>query len=266
MASQQYENPRSMSRQIFTGRLDSAATDPAPEIEYWPAAADCASGAGLIIFPGGGYAGLADHEGAGYAEYFAPRGVACFVTRYRLGSAGHRHPAMLEDALAAVATVRRRAGDFGVDPGRIGVMGSSAGGHLTAHTLVGWEGYEADVPLRPDFGALCYPVILMSGQFCHTGSRGNLLGPDADDSAGAAVSPERLVTDRTPPCFLWHTAEDPAVPAENSMMFASALSKCNVPYALHICTRGGHGVGLGAAFGWADECLRWIDEIAATAP
>ncbi len=130
---------------------------------------------------------------------------------------------MLEDALAAVETIRRRADELGVDPHRLGVMGSSAGGHLAAHALTSWGDYEADIPLRPDFGVLCYPVIAMDGPHCHLGSREKLIGPEPDPSRIAVVSPERRVTGETPPCFLWHTMGDGAVSPENSLLFAEAL-------------------------------------------
>ena len=235
------------------GALPGASSDPAPEITCWPAKGE-AAGVGLVIFPGGGYGALAEHEGAGYAEYFSAAGIACFVVRYRLGSEGHRHPSMLEDALAAVNAVRLRAGALGLS--RIGVMGSSAGGHLAAHAMVAWDGYGEAV--RPDFGVLCYPVIVAQGPHAHAGSMQNLLGDGAADTALAAVSCDRLVGARTPPCFLWHTGEDAAVPQENSLAFAAALRRHEVPFELHLYPQGRHGLGLATAFDWGGECRRWI--------
>lgn len=248
-----------MSTKALVGQLASAATDPRPPIDCWIPERD-ANGAGLIIFPGGGYGNLAAHEGRGYAEYFSARGVACFVVSYRLGSQGFRHPAMLEDALAAVHVVRSRASEFGVDPQKIGVMGSSAGGHLAAHALVAWSEYEGEVSLRPDFGVLCYPVICSRPPHAHAGSMRNLAGDDAGDSLLDSLACEKRVKRTTPPCFIWHTGDDGAVPVENSMLFAAALRAQQVPFELHIYERGRHGLGLGAPFSWGVDCLRWIAE------
>ncbi len=243
----------------ITGRLPGAKTAPAPAIQCW-IPPGIQNDAGLIIFPGGGYGHLAEHEGPAYAEHFSRRGVACFVVNYRLGSDGFRHPAMLEDALAAIFTVRESAAKFGLDPRKIGVMGSSAGGHLAAHALVAWPKYKSEISLRPDFGILCYPVITSHGEFSHRGSTANLAGNNPSPALLDEVSCERHVTQNTPPCFIWHTAEDRGVPVENSLMFASALRKHGVPFELHIYAKGGHGLGLKAPFAWAQDCLRWLKE------
>lgn len=245
----------------MSGSLPSATTSPHPAIDCYLPPADQRNGTGLIIFPGGGYRAHAEHEGKGYADFFVQAGICCFVAAYRLGSEGDRHPAMLEDALAAIYTVRQRANEWGVDPNKIGVMGSSAGGHLTAHALTAYSHYQADVSLRPDYGILCYPVIAMTGPHCHTGSRGNLLGEEATEEQALAVSPDRLVTAQTPPAFLWHTWEDPAVPVENSLLFAAALRANNVPFELHIYPKGRHGLGLNTELPWGRDCLRWIGEV-----
>jgi len=244
----------------ITGRLKNARTNPSPKIECWIPEKN-PSNTGLVILPGGGYGGLAEHEGKGYAEYFCRAGIACFVVSYRLGTQGFRHPAMLEDALSAICAVRSAAHDFSVNPGRVGIMGSSAGGHLAAHTLVAWGQYESDVPLRPDFGILCYPVIVSQGPHAHRGSIINLAGNDASPELLEDLSHEKHVTSRTPPCFIWHTWEDSGVPVENSLIFASALKKHGIPFELHIYQKGGHGMGLNAPFNWGAECLRWMSGI-----
>lgn len=245
---------------IIKGGLDSGETNPAPEMECWTPEGESNGGA-MVIFPGGAYAMLAEHEGRGYAGRFSKAGWTCFVVNYRLGSAGFRHPAMIEDALAAIGTVRSMAGEFGVDPGRVGVIGSSAGGHLAAHAMTAWDTYPEGRAVRPDFGVLCYPVITSTGEFHHAGSMKNLLGDDPSPDLLEAVSCEKNVTAETPPCFLWHTGEDVGVSAENSLAFASALRRHGVEYELHIYAKGRHGLGLGAPFPWADECLRWLSEL-----
>jgi acetyl esterase/lipase len=242
------------------GHLPGAQTDPQPPIQVYPADPQARTGVGLIIFPGGGYGMLAEHEGRGYAEYFAAHGITSFVVTYRLGSAGFRHPAMIEDALAAIHTVRQAAEQWGINPARIGVIGSSAGGHLAAHSLVAYNRYRGAVSLRPDFGILCYPVIDVLGPHSHLGSRTNLLGSDPTEVQIDAVDILKHVSAQTPPTFLWHTVEDAAVPVENSLLLASALRAHGVPFELHIYERGRHGLGLGAEFTWAADALRWIAE------
>lgn len=244
----------------ITGDLKNGTTSPAPQIECWIPERENHKGIGLIIFPGGGYGGLAEHEGKGYAEYFVRHGIACFVVTYRLGSQGFHHPAMLEDALSAISAVRSSAAAFGLDPRKIGVMGSSAGGHLTAHSLVAWHKYKNDVSLRPDFGILCYPVIMSQGKFAHEGSMINLLGEHASSALREEVACEKHVTPETPPCFIWHTGEDDGVPVENSIAFASALRKNGVPFELHVYAKGGHGMGLNTRFTWGLDCVRWMKE------
>lgn len=244
------------------GRLPGGQTAPAPQIDCWLPARNH-KGIGLIILPGGGYEFLSPHEGQGYAEHFVKAGIACFVVTYRLGPQGFRHPAMLEDALAAIHTIRASAAELGLNPQRLGIMGSSAGGHLAAHTLVAWDQYPSDISLRPDFGILCYAVISSRIAYAHAGSMRNLAGTSPSAALLDELSCEKQVTAQTPPCFLWHTAEDDGVPVENSMLFASALRKQGVPFELHVYARGGHGLGLGTPFAWASDCLRWMEETCA---
>jgi acetyl esterase/lipase len=217
---------------------------------------------GLLIFPGGAYVGHTEYEASDYAQRFRQAGIACFVVRYRLGSGGHRHPEMLEDALAAVETVRSGVPGFPGDFRKLGVMGSSAGGHLAAHAMVAWGRYSSDVSLRPDFGVLCYPVIAARGPYAHQQSIRNLAGPDASPELLDELSCDRQVSAETPPCYLWHTVTDAQVLPENSNLFAAALRAHGVSFELHLYARGGHGLGLKAPFPWADDCLRWIRDLA----
>src|SRR5205807_9844240 len=187
-----------------------------------------ATGAAFVICPGGGYGGLANHEGEHYARFLNEHGIAGFVLKYRLGSGGYRHPVMLQDAARALRTVRGRAAEWKLDSKRIGIMGSSAGGHLASTLLTHFDtGKPDDADLierqssRPDAGILCYAVITM-GQYTHQGSKNNLLGKDPSPELVAELSNELHVTKETPPCFIWHTYEDSAVPVENSLQFAAA--------------------------------------------
>src|SRR5690349_21315566 len=163
------------------GALGKTDKDTPTLTAYLPDPAS-ASGAAVVICPGGGYGGLANHEGEHYARFLNELGIAGFVLKYRLGSAGYRHPIMLQDAARAVRTVRARAGEWKLDPKRIGIMGSSAGGHLASTLLTHFDAGkpDADDPIerqssRPDLGILCYPVISMIN-FAHKGSVKNLLG------------------------------------------------------------------------------------------
>src|SRR5438105_7444638 len=139
-----------------------------PAITPYLAAPDAAMGAALVVCPGGGYGGLAPHEGNDYALWLNQHGITAFVLKYRLGSNGYRHPAMLHDAARAVRLVRARAGQWRIDPHRVGIMGSSAGGHLASTLLTHFDAGkpDADDPVerqssRPDLGILCYPVVTL---------------------------------------------------------------------------------------------------------
>ena len=220
-----------------------------------------ANGTALIIFAGGGYYQRVDHEGIGYANYFSQHGIACFVVDYRLGSAGYRHPSMLEDALAALYTIRSQAERFGIHTNKIGLIGSSAGGHLAASALTLWDRYHCDLSLRPDFGVLCYPVIMSQGPHINEGSIINLLGEEPKQDSLDLLDCHKHVSSETPPCFLWSTGEDKVVPVENCLNFAAALSRNQVPYDLHIYDKGRHGLGLDTPYQWEKECLNWIHRI-----
>lgn len=230
-----------------------------------------ATGAAMVICPGGGYGGLAPHEGQEYARFLNEHGITGFVLKYRLAPGGYHHPSMLEDAARAVRTVRAKAGEWKLDPKRIGIMGSSAGGHLASTLLTHFDAGKSDAadPIerqssRPDAGILCYAVITM-GQFTHQGSKDNLLGKEPAPELVRELSNELRVTKATPPCFVWHTWEDTVVPVENSLQFADALRKAGVPFDLHVYQKGAHGIGLGSRpYGggdrhpWARDCIFWL--------
>lgn len=229
------------------------------------------NGAAMVICPGGGYGALAAHEGHDYALWLNALGITCFVLHYRLGSNGYRHPTMLHDAARAMRTVRAQSERWSIDPQRIGIMGSSAGGHLAATLLTQWDAGQADATdaverfsARPDLGILCYPVISM-GPLAHEGSKHNLLGANPPDALAQLLSNELQVTAHTPPCFIWHTWEDQAVPVEHSLLFATALARHGVPFDLHVFQNGQHGLGLndtppfGNAHPWSNALRAWLD-------
>ena len=252
------------------GALGTADKD-VPTLTPFLPAKEKATGAAMVVCPGGGYGGLADHEGKGYALWLNDQGIAAFVLKYRLGSAGYRHPIMLQDAARAVRLVRARAGDWGVDTHLVGIMGSSAGGHLASTLVTHFDAGNANAAdavdrqsSRPDLGILCYPVISM-GPNTHQGSKNNLLGQNPSAELMKLLSNELQVTKDTPPCFVWHTWEDSAVKVENSLDFAVALRRAGVPFELHVYEKGPHGLGLGSRdynpakwLDWTRDCASWL--------
>ena len=209
------------------------------------------SGASVVVAPGGGYGALAsNHEGRQVANLLNAAGVTAFVLKYRLGPRYH-HPIELGDAQRAIRFVRARAQEFGLASDRIGMMGFSAGGHLTATAGTHFDAGQADatdpidrVSCRPDFLILAYPVISFDPAIAHGGSVRNLLGENPDPKLIEELSNDLRVTPQTPPAFLFHTNADTGVVAENSVRFYLALRRNKVPAELHIFENGPHGVGL----------------------
>ena len=250
------------------GALGDAPED-RPKLTLYRAPAASANGTGVVVCPGGGYRNLAsDHEGRQVAEWLNTLGVSAFVLQYRVGPRYH-HPVPLQDAQRAIRIARARAKDFGLDPARIGILGFSAGGHLAAttgtHEGEGAPGAADPVDrlsARPDFMVLAYPVMTMDGPYVHRGSLQNLLGDTPDPRLASDLSNERRVTARTPPAFLFHTAEDTAVPVENSLAFTQAMHQAGVPVELHVFPRGRHGVGLAQTdpvlSQWPGLCAAWM--------
>ena len=240
-----------------------------PTLAVYRPAADKANGAAVVVCPGGGYGMHAiDHEGRQVAEWLNGIGVTGCVLKYRLGRR-YQHPAMLHDVARAIRTVRARAGDWKLDGGRVGVLGFSAGGHLASTAATHFDAGDAKaadpidrVSSRPDVAVLIYPVIMLSGPHAHAGSRTNLLGDNPPQEMVDLLSNEKRVTDKTPPTFLVHSADDNPVPPENSFEFVSALRANRVPCELHLFDHGGHGYGLGgkdeALRQWPDLCAAWL--------
>jgi acetyl esterase/lipase len=254
------------------GAPGALGTGPAdqPKITVYRAAPETATGAAVVVCPGGGYQRLAaDHEGRQFGEWFNSLGVTAFVLQYRLGPR-YRHPVPLQDAQRAIRLVRARAAEWGVDPTRVGILGFSAGGHLASTAATHFDDGRTDAadPVerqgsRPDFAVLAYPVVSLFDPPAHSGSRRNLLGEPADPALVELLSNERHVTARTPPTFLFHTADDASVPVANSLLFFEALRKAGVSAALHVFEHGKHGVGLAAGdrslSAWPRLCATWMD-------
>ena len=220
-----------------------------PVLEYFPAE-NRITDATVVIFPGGGYVCRAGHEGEGYARHFNAIGVDAFVCEYRV--APHWFPLPLLDARRAVRWVRFHAADYGLDPHKVAVMGSSAGGHLaglvsTYTAPIDFENIDEIDRLDPipDATILCYPVCHMPDEtnVAHVGSFENLCGERRDY---AAFSNDLNVTDKTPPAFLWHTSDDDCVNVINSYLYATALRNHGIPHELHVFPHGPHGLGLAA--------------------
>ena len=237
-----------------------------PTLTVYAPAVDRANGTAVIICPGGGYTNLStNREGVQYANWLSTLGVTSFVLKNRLVEFGH--PAPLQDVLRAVRIVRSRAAEFKINPARLGVMGSSAGGHLAASagTLFdhpdGKTGAALDaVSGRPDFLILMYPVITMDDAAVHAGSRKALLGAHPTAEALALASLENQVTAATPPTLLIHTQEDKSVPIENSIRFFQALTRAKVPAEFYAFEHGSHGMGMKAEFGTASDWPKRAEE------
>ncbi len=230
------------------------------------------SNSAVVIMPGGGYHIRAAHEGDAYAKFLNEHGITAFVCDYRV--APHRFPLPLLDARRAMRWVRFHAEKYGIDKNKIAVMGSSAGGHLAALTStyyekIDFEGIDEidNEDFIPNAQILCYPVIKLSvdGTMTHTGSCINLLG-EAQLPLSHGLTPQYIVSEKTPPCFIWHTFTDGAVPVGNSLDYAAALRAQNISCELHVFPEGIHGLGLATGedkvrkhvSSWAEMMLRWL--------
>ena len=241
-----------------------------PSLTIYLPSKEKATGAAVVICPGGGYGHLAmDHEGHQIAQWLNSLGVAGFVLKYRHRGVGYSHPAPLQDAQRAIRMVRSRATEWNIDPNRIGIIGFSAGGHLASSAGTHFKNRYYDTTdvidnnsSRPDFMILVYPVISLVESYTHSRSKENLLGSNPDKQLMENLSNEKQVTPETPPTFLVHTDQDKKVPAENSIYFYLALRKASVPAELHIYQQGPHGFGLGQKYGavssWPERCAEWM--------
>ena len=225
----------------------------------------------VVVLPGGGYSMRAEHEGKGYAEFLSKNGITAFVVDYRVYP--HRFPLPRIDARRGVQTVRHMADKYGIDKNKIAVMGSSAGGHLASLTSTYYEATEYDVndeiskeSFIPNFQILCYPVIKLLGKgIGHLGSGRNLLGEIQVDM-GEELSTDNIVSDKTPPAFIWHTFADDCVNVINTLDYAKALKKYGIPTEIHIYPDGPHGMGVPMGddkvskhnYAWAEALINWL--------
>ncbi|MBO9616800.1 MAG: alpha/beta hydrolase [Dyadobacter sp.] len=240
-----------------------------PTIAAYIAPKEKATGAAVMICPGGGYGILAaSHEGSDFAKWFNERGISAFVLKYRLPNEKamtHQHEVPLMDAMQGMKLIRQNAAKWGIDVNKIGVMGFSAGGHLAAtlsthHNM----GEKASADGKPNFSILIYPVISLTPALAHGGSRDNLLGPEKSDELIKYYSNELQVSDQTPPAFLVHAMDDTGVPVENSIEYYLALKKKKIPAEMHLYPKGGHGYGMrtegkGSLANWPEAMEGWLE-------
>ncbi|MCK0159062.1 alpha/beta hydrolase [Allomuricauda sp. F6463D] len=243
-------------------RVISKVTDPTLEV-YLPSSV-INSGTMIMICPGGGYGALAyDKEGTDIAKWLNGQGIAAAVLKYRLpedesNQVPHLTPLM--DAKQGIEILRSMAGQWGIDPSKVGVMGFSAGGHLAATLGTHFEGTN-----RPDFMVLIYPVVTMKKDFTHSGSRTNLLGLDPSNELVDLYSNELQVKPDTPPTFILHSENDLVVPVENTLQLYKALKKQKIDVEMHLYPHGGHGFAMGLQHGrlatWMLLLQEWLKAI-----
>lgn len=244
----------------------------APQITVYAPAEP--NGIGILVTPGGSYRRVVlDKEGSALAPFFNARGYTLFVMTYRLPGDGHEEGANapLADVQRAMRTLRARAKEWQLDPDKLGVMGFSAGGHVAASLGTRYEeaAYvsfdETDtLSARPAFMALVYPVITMVFDNSHPGSREELMGTTPSEQQISHYSLEQRTSLTTPPTFLLHAVDDPAVKVENSVVMFTTLRQLGVPVEMHLFEQGKHGFGIRDAQGlpvsvWPELMMNWIE-------
>jgi acetyl esterase/lipase len=232
-------------------------------------------GISVIICPGGSYYWLdMNNEGYSVARYLNSKGITAFVLRYRTAMRGNRHPAMIQDLQYAMRKVKENAGNYGINPEKIGVMGFSAGGHLAGTQAAYFDtdfigrGENFFTPTKPYFTAMIYPVVSMTDEdIVHKKSRKNLLGKNYSPELAETMSLEKNVRTDMPPVFIMHCTGDKTVNYRNSVEMDKALTEKNVLHEFLLLDengRGGHGFGIqpnGKATGWIDAFLTWLQTI-----
>ncbi|QIP12695.1 alpha/beta hydrolase [Spirosoma aureum] len=248
-----------------SGKLTALSTIIIPRLLVFRPAVP--NGTGLIICPGGGYKNLNIENVRFIAQRLNQWGVTAFVLVYRLPADGlmqDQTTGSMQDAQQAFRLVRQRAAEWGIRPNRIGLWGSSAGGHLAAmaatHFTKAFEPGKDTTGLRPDFLVLAWPVISFRLGIAHQGSVKNLLGEHPTVQQLADYSPDEQVTATTPPTFLVHAGDDPTVAFANSIQFYQRLKKVGVPAELHLYEKGGHGFGIKPEItdSWMSQLEIWL--------
>lgn len=220
-----------------------------PSVRVFLPEAEHATGAALVACPGGGYDHLAmDHEGYDWSTFYTSHGIAYIVLKYRMP---HGNPDVpVSDAAEALRLVREHAAEWHIDPRKVGIMGSSAGGHLATTIAT-----HTDSTTVPAFQVLFYPVVTFDLHYTHRGSRYNLVGRDADETTADLFSNERQVNTHTPPAVILLSDDDGAVPSYNGVNYYLALKDKGIPASLHVYPSGGHGWGYRTSFKFHDEML-----------
>lgn len=226
-----------------------------------------ATGASVIICPGGGY-GVECYraEGTLIAEAFIKRGIAAFILKYRLPSDFimiDKSIGPLQDAQQAIKTLRQRASEWQLDTAKIGIIGFSAGGHLAStagtHFEKSYIPNDEKISLRPNFMILVYPVISMKDGLTHRGSRESLLGTSPEAERIELFSNESQVRPNTPPTWLTHAGDDNVVTVENSILFYQELIRNHVPAEMHLYPSGNHGFVLNLPTDeWMQSMFSWM--------
>lgn len=242
-----------------TQPFDDSKQNFRPSIRVFLPAKDKANGMAVVCCPGGGYSHLAtDHEGYDWAPFFNERGFAFVVLKYRMPHGVTEVP--ISDAKEALRVVRENAEKWNINPSKVGIMGSSAGGHLASTIAT-----HSDSLTVPAFQILFYPVITFDYTYTHKGSRHGLIGTDASEEQVKLYSNEQQVTKTTPPAILLLSDDDRVVPSPNSVNYYLALKKNGIPATMHIYPSGGHGWGNRTSFKYNREMLAdlsaWLEDI-----
>lgn len=254
-----------INKETFTNGIFRYVT--VPELEIYLPEKDRATGAAVIICPGGGYSVVVyQGEGISTAKEFARNGVAAFVLKYRLPDDSamlDKTIGPLQDAQQAMKVVRENAGKWGINTNKIGIMGFSAGGHLASTLATHYNLPLIDNPnntnLRPDFQILVYPVISMHDSLTHADSRTKLLGTNPDKKNIDWFSNELHVDKNTPPAYITHAGDDKLVDVDNSIIYFERLRHHNVAVEMHIYQKGGHGF-IFKMNGWMEPIFKWMKD------
>jgi len=232
-----------------TQPFDDEARNYKPSIRVYFPHEENRTGRAIIAYPGGGYTNLAyNHEGYDWVPFFNKLGITYIVLKYRMPRGNNEVPG--SDAREAIRIVREKAAEWNINPNDIGIMGSSAGGHLASTMAT-----HNEAAVRPDFQILFYPVISMDKSFSHTGSHDNLLGKDASAELENKYSNDKQVTKDTPRAFIAFSDDDKTVSPIHGIKYYQALHANKVPASLYIYPSGGHGWGIRENFLYKNEML-----------